>query len=149
MNYLWRTKLSRSRTIWLPPTHPPSPVSKLARRHTGRLTREKGVGEEPNHPIFFDHAHHPQTLPPSFVSVGTNTKLSSRKNAMKETLRRRRLAMSSLHEKSTDPWVGNRLVVSGRGVTPPTPTPFYTLIFSSWVMPCEENENLSMEEMPQ
>jgi hypothetical protein len=59
LNDLERTRLSRCRIIRLlaHSSPPPSPVSKLDRRHTGRLrkrdnllTREEGmgVGEEPN-----------------------------------------------------------------------------------------------------
>ncbi len=58
LNDLWRARLSRSRMIWLL-AHPlpPSSISKLNRRHTGRTSQRdnlltgggEGVGEEPNH----------------------------------------------------------------------------------------------------
>jgi hypothetical protein len=56
LNTLWRTRLSRFRLIWLLPHYPPSFVSKLDRRHTGRLRKRDNllargggwVSEEPN-----------------------------------------------------------------------------------------------------
>jgi hypothetical protein len=46
---------------------------------------------------------------------------------MKETPRRRITVTSSVDKVSTDQ-LGNRVVVRGRGINPPTPTPFYSTV---------------------
>ncbi len=61
-----RARLSRGRMLWLlAHPFPPSPVSKLDRRHTGRLRNRdnllsgeggKGVGEDPNHTTATKHS---------------------------------------------------------------------------------------------
>jgi hypothetical protein len=44
LNDVLRTRLSSRRTIWLPPP-PPSPVSNLGRRPTGRLRKERQLAD--------------------------------------------------------------------------------------------------------